>query len=177
MVLLKLFLSFFKIGLFTVGGGYAMIPFVQREAVEVNKWILKKEFIEFVALDTVTPGPIAVNMATFVGYKVNGVLGAIVATVGVVLPSLILVTIIAAFFYAFKDNPAFQALLSALKPAVIALIIISVIYLLKAKAIADVAGFLLMLIVLAGVLVFHFNPMWMVLFSAISGFLYYYFLK
>ena len=93
MLLIKLFLTFAKIGLFTVGGGYAMIPFIQKEAVEVNKWISKKDMLEIISLDTVTPGPISVKLATFIGYKVYGPLGSVVATLGVILPSLILVMI------------------------------------------------------------------------------------
>ncbi len=173
MLLLKLFAVFFKIGLFTLGGGYAMIPFIQREAVDINKWISQKDFLEITAMDTVTPGPIAVNMATFVGYKVNGVLGAIVATVGVVLPSLVLVTIIAALFYKFRDNRYVQAILKGLKPAVVALIIIALIYLLKAKAIIDIKGAIIAVLVVIGILIFKIHPMWLVGLSAIAGLILY----
>ena len=169
MILLKLFGSFFKIGLFTVGGGYAMISFVEKEAVEINKWITKKDFLEIVALDTVTPGPIAVNLATFVGYKVHGVLGAIIATVGVVLPSLILVTIIAAFFYAFRTNKIVQAILKGLKPAVIALIAVSIFSLLQGKAIFDIKGIIIALVVFIGVVIFKIHPMWLVVMAGITG--------
>lgn len=81
-----------------------MIPFIEKEAVEINKWISKSDFLEIVAIDTVTPGPLAVNLATFVGYKVSEIIGAIVATIGVILPSLILVIVIAAVFYIVRTN-------------------------------------------------------------------------
>ncbi|MBU1036882.1 chromate transporter [Patescibacteria group bacterium] len=173
MILLKLFAIFFKIGLFTVGGGYAMIPFIQKEAVEINKWLTKKDFLEIVALDAVTPGPIAVNLATFVGYKVSGIPGAIIATIGVVLPSLILVTIIATFFYAFRTNKIIQAILNGLKPAVIALIAAAIFSLLQGKAIFDIKGVIIALIVFVGVVVFKIHPMWLVILSGLAGFILY----
>lgn len=177
MVLVKLFFSFFKIGLFTVGGGYAMIPFVQKEAVDIHHWVGNAEFGEFIALDTVTPGPIAVNIATFVGYKVGGVWGSIIATVGVVLPSLIIVTIIASLFYSFRQNQIVQAVLSGLKPAVIALILVSILSLIKGKAIVDIMGVVLMIIVFITVGILKVHPIWMVLFSGFSGFIFYYLIK
>ena len=173
--MLKLFWTFFKIGLFTVGGGYSMIPFVEKEAVEINKWVDKAEFMEIVALDTTTPGPIAVNLATFVGYKVNGILGAVVATVGVVLPSLVLVTIIAALFYSFRRNRVIQAVLNGLKPAVIALLLVSILSLIKGKAIFDIWSILIALAVFIGIIFFKFHPMWLILFAGACGFLIYYF--
>lgn len=175
MALLKLFWTFFKIGLFTVGGGYSMIPFVQKEAVEVHRWISKTEFLEIVALDTTTPGPIAVNLATFVGYKVFGAVGAIVATIGVVLPSLILVTIIAALFYTFRKNKVIQAVLNGLKPAVIALLLVSILSLIKGKAIFDIWSIIIALLVFIGIVFLKFHPMWIVVFAGIVGFLIYYF--
>lgn len=174
MILFKLFLVFLKIGLFTVGGGYAMIPFIQKEAVEINKWITPKEFTEIIAVDTVTPGPIAVNLATFVGYKVSGITGAITATVGVVLPSLVLVTFIAAFFFAFKNNSVIQAILKGLKPAIIALIAIALFKLLQQKAIIDIGTGLIALFVFLGILLLNAHPIWMVMLAGLSGFLLYY---
>ena len=174
MILLKIFFVFLKIGLFTVGGGYAMIPFVQKEAVEVNGWITQKEFAEIVALDTVTPGPIAVNLATFVGYKVSGVIGAITATLGVILPSLIIVTLIAIFFSSFKNSPIVQSILKGLKPAVVALIAVAVISLIKQKAIVDIGTGVIALIVFLGVLILNVHPIWMVILAGTAGFLIYY---
>jgi len=171
--LLKLFLTFFKIGLFTVGGGYAMIPFVRKEAVEIHGWISEQMFSEIIALDTVTPGPIAVNMATFVGYKVNGIPGAIIATMGVVLPSLILVTLIAAVFYMFKENRIVQAIIKGLKPAVIALIAVAIVHLLQAKAVFDIKSAVIAVVVFVGVLVFKIHPLWLVSLSALAGYILY----
>ena len=151
-----------------------MIPFLQREAVEVNQWLTLKEFTELVAVDTVTPGPIAVNLATFIGYKVHGVLGAVIATTGVVLPSLVLVTIVAAFFFAFKQNPIIQAILKGLKPAVVALIAVAVFYLIQQKAIFDIKTGLIALIVFIGVALFHVHPALMIVLAGLAGVLFYY---
>lgn len=118
---LILFLTMAKIGLFTFGGGYAMIAIIEREIAEKKKWIEKKEFLDIIAIAESSPGPIAINTATFVGYKVGGVLGSFFATLGVVLPSFVIILIISLFFeqflaleyvgYAFKGIQACVAFL------------------------------------------------------------------
>lgn len=100
-LILNLFLTFFKIGLFTFGGGYAMISILEHEFVERKKWIESSEFYDLLAIAESTPGPIAINSATFIGYKTAGVLGSVFATLGVVLPSLIIIYLISLFFDAF----------------------------------------------------------------------------
>lgn len=95
MVYLALFYSFFKIGFFSFGGGYAMIPLIEKEIVNIHKWIPVNEFLDIIAISQLTPGPIAINAATFVGHKISGVLGSIAATVGVTAPSFIIILIIA----------------------------------------------------------------------------------
>lgn len=99
--LIKLFLTMFKIGLFTFGGGYAMIAVVEREIVEKKQWIAHEEFMDVIAIAESTPGPLAINSATYVGYKIGGVLGSVFATLGVVLPSFTIIFIISLFFDAF----------------------------------------------------------------------------
>ena len=99
--LLLLFLTMFKIGLFTFGGGYAMIAIIERELVEKKKWIENEDFIDLIAIAESTPGPLAINSATYIGYKVAGVLGSVFATLGVVLPSFIIIFVISLFFDAF----------------------------------------------------------------------------
>ncbi|WP_037281047.1 chromate transporter, partial [Ruminococcus flavefaciens] len=121
MILLKLFLSFFKIGAFTFGGGYAMIAMIQAEA-EHQGWLTKEELVDFVAMNESTPGPLAVNMATFVGSRTSGVLGGICATLGVVLPSFIIILIVAKCYEKFKSSKAVNGAMSGLKPAVIGMI-------------------------------------------------------
>ena len=100
-LLFSLFFAFFKIGLFTFGGGYAMIAVIERELIERKNWIKHEEFMDVIAIAESTPGPLAINSATFIGYKMGGVLGAIFATLGVVLPSFIIIFIISLFFDAF----------------------------------------------------------------------------
>lgn len=121
MILLKLFLSFFKIGTFTFGGGYAMIAMIQAEA-ERQGWLTKEELVDFVAMSESTPGPLAVNMATFVGSRTGGILGGICATLGVVLPSFIIILIVAKCYEKFKSSKAVNGAMSGLKPAVIGMI-------------------------------------------------------
>lgn len=122
MIYLQLFLSFFKIGLFSFGGGYAMLPLIQQEVVTSNSWLSLKEFVDVVAISQATPGPIAINSATYVGFKVANILGATVATIGVTMPSFILVLIMAKFFLKFKDNKYVSDALKGLRPAVVGLV-------------------------------------------------------
>ena len=119
--MIELFLAFLKIGAFTFGGGYAMIAMIQAEA-ERHGWLTQEELVDFVALSESTPGPLAVNMATFVGMRTGGVLGAIIATLGIVLPSFIIILIIAKFFEKYKKSKAVGGIMSGLKPAVVGMI-------------------------------------------------------
>ncbi len=121
MALIELFLAFLKIGAFTFGGGYAMIAMIQSEA-ERHGWLTQEELVDFVALSESTPGPLAVNMATFVGMRTGGILGAIIATLGIVLPSFIIILIIAKCFEKYKKSKAVGGIMSGLKPAVVGMI-------------------------------------------------------
>ncbi|MCL1793539.1 MAG: chromate transporter [Oscillospiraceae bacterium] len=121
MIYLKLFFAFFKVGLFTIGGGYAMIPLIGQELVDA--YMTMDEFIDVIAISEVTPGPFAVNAATFTGMKLLSVPGAIVCTLGVISPSLILMTLVALFFFNINQKPAVQAALFGVRPAVWALIL------------------------------------------------------
>ena len=130
-MLLKLFITFFKIGLSTFGGGYAMIPLIEREVIERQKWIDKKDFLDMLVLAQSTPGPIAVNTAVFVGYKTAGISGAIVTTLGTVLPSFIVILLLALFFAEVRENRYVDAAFRAMRPAVVALIVAPLIGLVK----------------------------------------------
>lgn len=120
---LKLFLTFFKIGAFTFGGGYAMIPIIQKEVVDKEKWLEKNDILDIVAISESTPGPIAVNMATFVGYRVSGFWGAAAATFGVVLPSFIIITVISYILGLFMEARAVQYAFWGIRGGVLALLI------------------------------------------------------
>jgi len=122
MILIKLFLEFFKIGLFTFGGGYAMIPLI-REMVIRHSWLSEDSFYNFLGICESTPGPIAVNMATYVGSTQAGFLGSVIATMGVVLPSFIIIILIATFLQKITKNNCFKNFMSGVKTVVVGLII------------------------------------------------------
>lgn len=130
MIFLELFLVFFSIGLFTFGGGYAMVPILKTEVI-TRGWMDEALFIDFISISESTPGPLAINMATFVGTELGGILGAIIATFGVMLPSMIIITLIAALFKKAIDHPLTQAALGAIKPVIMALILTTILFLLK----------------------------------------------
>ena len=122
MIFLTLFLEFFKIGLFTFGGGYAMIPLV-KEVVLKYGWLLESEFYDFLGVCESTPGPIAVNMATYIGSTQGGILGSLLATLGVVLPSFIIILLVATILKKLIKNTYFQSFLNGVKPIVVGLIL------------------------------------------------------
>lgn len=119
-MILSLFWTFFKIGAFTFGGGYAMLPLIQAEVI-AHGWLDAAEVVNFMAVSESTPGPFAVNMATFVGVRMAGIPGAIVATLGVVLPSFIIILIVAKCFQKFRDSRVVKGVMSGLRPAVVGL--------------------------------------------------------
>lgn len=122
MIFIQLFLSFLQIGAFSFGGGYAAMPLIQSQIVDLHHWLDFSEFTDLITISQMTPGPIAINSATFVGIKIAGIPGAIVATIGCVLPSCILVTIIAYFYLKYRHLRFLQNILNYLRPAVVALI-------------------------------------------------------
>lgn len=121
MIYLELFLTFLKIGAFTFGGGYAMLPLIQAEVI-AHGWMQQEAIIDFIAVSESTPGPFAVNMATYIGSETGGIFGAVCATTGVVLPSFIVILFVAKCFEKFKQNKVVKGCMSGLKPAVVGLI-------------------------------------------------------
>lgn len=121
MILWQLFTSFFKIGLFTIGGGYAMLALIQEEIIRFG-WMTPQEFVDIVGIAEMTPGPIAVNAATFIGYRVSGLAGALLATTAVVLPSLISVLIVSKFWARYKSSQGVQAVFAGIRPVVAGLV-------------------------------------------------------
>lgn len=122
MIYLQLFLSFLQVGLFSIGGGYAAMPLIQSQVVENHGWLSMSEFSDLITIAEMTPGPIAVNSATFVGIRIAGIPGAIIATVGCIFPSLIIVSVLAFVYYKYKGLSVLQSVLGSLRPAVVALI-------------------------------------------------------
>ena len=121
-LMVQLFLSFLQIGLFSIGGGYAAIPLIQSQAVDIHGWLTTSQFMDLATISEMTPGPIAVNSATFVGLKIAGLPGAIVATAGCILPSLIIVSFLAYLYRRYCQISLMQSILGSLRPAVVALI-------------------------------------------------------
>lgn len=122
MIYLQLFLSFFQIGAFSFGGGYAAMPLIQNQVVQLHPWLSQSEFTDLITISQMTPGPIAVNSATFVGTRIAGMPGALAATAGCVLPSCILVTLLAKIYLKYRNLSLLQGVLKSLRPAVIAMI-------------------------------------------------------
>lgn len=168
--LLKLFYTFCRIGGLTFGGGYAMLPMIQKEIVEKNKWATEEEVIDYYAVGQCTPGVIAVNTATFIGYKTKGILGGIVATLGVVFPSLVIIMIIAAFLQNFAEFIVVKHAFSGIRVAVVALILTSIIKLWKGS-VKNYLGIMLALgsFILGALL--KISPIYIVILAAIIGIL------
>ena len=122
MIYLQLFLSFIQIGLFSFGGGYAAMPLIQEQVTVIHPWLSMTEFTDLITISQMTPGPIAVNSATFVGIKIAGIPGAITATIGCILPSCIIVTLIARLYLKYRNMSVLQGVLNSLRPAVVAMI-------------------------------------------------------
>ena len=131
MIYLQLFLSFLQIGMFSFGGGYAAMPLIQGQVVTLHGWLTMSEFTDLITISQMTPGPIAVNSATFVGMKIAGIPGAVVATAGCILPSCIIVTILARLYLKYRNLDLLQGVLKSLRPAVVAMIASAGILILK----------------------------------------------
>lgn len=122
MILLELFWSFFQIGCFSIGGGYAAMPLIQEQVVDIHPWLTMTQFADIMTIAEMTPGPIAVNSATFVGIRMAGIPGAVIATAGCVLPSCVIVMTLAYVYYRFRGLTMVQGVLAGLRPAVVAMI-------------------------------------------------------
>lgn len=169
--LLEMFLIFARIGGFTFGGGYAMLPMLQREVVENKKWATQEELMDYYAIGQCTPGIIAVNVATFVGYKEKGFWGAVFSTLGVITPSVVIVGIIAMFISNFQDLEVVQHAFSGIRAAVVALIACSVIKLSKKSVIDAVTGVIFVSITLLSFLT-DFSPILFIIVSGVIGLCY-----
>ena len=179
MIYLELFITFFKIGAFTFGGGYAMLPLIQAE-VQQKGWMSLQDLVNFIAVSESTPGPFAVNIATYVGSETSGILGACCATIGVTLPSFVVILIIAKCLERFQNSKLVQGCLSGLKPAVVGLIAASLLSVAQTvffpsgfswavfitpTLFCSLAIFLLMLLLQWK----KFHPIWVILLSAVLG--------
>ncbi len=169
--LLNLFLIFARIGGFTFGGGYAMLPMIQKEIVENKKWATDEEIMNYYAVGQCTPGVIAVNTATFIGYKLKGIPGSIFATLGVISPSVVIITIIAAFISNFTHISAVQYALGGINVVVAVLVLNAVITLWK-KGIKNIFGFILFLLAFVLSVFTDLSPIYTIVVSIVMGILY-----
>ena len=166
--LIELFLAFARIGGLTFGGGYAMLPMLQREVVENKKWATEAELMDYYAVGQCIPGVIAVNTAVFVGNKVRGILGAIAASLGVISPSIVIIVAIAAFIQSFSELEIVQNAFAGIRVAVCVLILTAVMKLFK-KAIVDKFTFILFAIVFGLTVFVDISPIIFVIIAAIAG--------
>ena len=168
-LLLDLFCAFFRIGLFTFGGGYAMLPLLQREIVEKKKWATEEEMLDYFAVGQCTPGVIAVNTATFVGFKEKKLSGAIFATLGIVSPSLVIITVIAALLSNFAHIAAVQNAFAGIRVAVCVLILNSIVKLWKKSVVDKLTLGVFITVFLGSVLLSHVSPVVFIVAAAVLG--------
>ena len=166
--LFNLYFSFAKIGTFTIGGGLAMMPMMQFELIEKRKWITDEELIDYYAVGQSTPGIVAVNVATFVGYKQMGIVGGIFATLGMVTPSLVIIMILASLINSINDFPIIQKALKGINVAVAALLTSTIINFMK-KTIKKFTNAIFMMISFLLVFVFKLPSFWIILFALLIG--------
>ena len=170
-IYLDSFRTFFKIGIFTLGGGYAMIPLIEDEVVNRKQWVSKDEMLDLIAIAQSCPGVFAINIATFVGYKLNKTRGAIATTIGTALPSFLIILAIAMFFSQFKDNPVVAAMFRGIRPAVVALIAVPTFNLGKR---AKLNMWTIWIPVASALLIWWMgvSPIWIIIAAGISGYIY-----
>ncbi|MBU5483660.1 chromate transporter [Clostridium sp. MSJ-11] len=171
-LLFELFLSFLKIGAFSFGGGYAMLPLIEREIVNNKGWITFTEFTDIIGISQMTPGPIAINSATFVGYKIGGIWGSIFATLGVVSFSFLLISIAIHYIIKFKESKVMKASLMGMRPALIGLIIAAFLSLAK-ESYKDFKSIIISLIVAVMLLSKKIHPILVIVAAGILGIIFY----
>ena len=182
MVFLELFITFFVIGLFTIGGGYAMLSLIQTQVVNIHGWLTESAFTDIVAISQMTPGPIGINCATFVGHDVLAAggapaivcfLGSLTATVAVVLPSFIIVLILCRIYTKFSDNRIFAGVMNGLKPAVAGLIGAAAVLLITPENFIDIFSWLLFAAAFTATYFFRLNPILTIILGGVAGLIIY----
>jgi len=164
------FKTFFKIGLFTLGGGYAMIPLIEEEVVNKKHWVTKDDMLDLIAISQSCPGVFAINIAIFIGYKLKKVRGALAATAGTALPSFLIILIIAMFFHQFSDNKVVAAMFRGIRPAVVALIAVPTFNLAK-RAQLNIFTAWIPIVSAMAIWLLGVSPIWVIIAAGIGGFL------
>ena len=166
------FKTFFKIGLFTLGGGYAMIPLIEEEGVNKKQWVSKEEFVDLIAIAQSCPGVFAINISIFIGYKLKKIPGAIFTSLGTALPSFLIILAIAIFFRQFEDNPIVAAIFRGIRPAVVALIAVPTFNLAKNSNITWSTCWIPFAGALAIYLIDGFSPIYLIILAGVGGWVY-----
>jgi chromate transporter len=167
-LLAQIFMTFFKIGPVTFGGGYAMIPLIEREVVEKRGWVKTQEVTDIFAVAESVPGAIGINSATFIGYRIAGVAGAIAAMAGILLPTFFIVVLLSLFFLKVQDNPKIEAAFVAIRSTIVALIIYAAIKIGK-TAVVDKTTVALIVITVAVMYFVHIHPVLLIIFGGLIG--------
>ena len=165
------FITFFKIGMFTLGGGYAMIPIIETEVVDKHKWVTKEEFLDLIAIAQSCPGVFAANISIFIGYRLKKVPGAIITCLGTCLPSFLIILLIAMFFHRFQDNPVVASIFRGIRPAVVALIAVPTFNLAKSAGITLASCWIPIVSALA-IWLMGVSPILIILLAALGGYIY-----
>lgn len=165
------FKTFFKIGLFTFGGGYAMIPLIENEVVDKHKWLDKEEFIDIIAIAQSCPGVMAINASVFIGYKLKKLRGALCSCLGTALPSFIIILAIAMFFHQFEDNKVVAAIFRGIRPAVVALIAVPTFSMAKSAKVTFTNCWVPVVCALA-IWKFGVSPIYVILITGVCGYVY-----
>lgn len=167
-ILATLFISFFRVGLFTIGGGYAMIPLMEAEVIKTHGWMSSSEFLDIIAVAEMTPGPVSVNAATFIGYTTAGVPGSIFATLGVISPSLILLLALSRILIQVIQNPQAANFINGLRSGLIALILLAS-FTLGQSAVVDLPSALIFVALFAASILTRISPLYFIAAGAVLG--------
>ena len=165
------FKTFFKIGIFTLGGGYAMIPLIEEEVVNRHRWVSREEMLDLIAIAQSCPGVFAINIAIFIGYKLNKVRGTIATSLGTALPSFLIILIIAMFFHQFEDNKVVAAMFRGIRPAVVALIAVPTFNLGKRAQLNKFTIWIPIISALA-IWLLGVSPIWIIILAGLGGYIY-----
>jgi len=171
-VILSLYWSFFKVGLFTIGGGYAMIPLMEAEVIDTHGWLSAAEFLDIIAVAEMTPGPISINAATFIGYRMAGVAGSLITTLGVITPSLVLLLLLSKILFGLIQKPQAASFLNGLRSALVALILLAA-YSLGQAAMIDIPTIAIFILLLTASLIKQISPLYYIAAGAILGLIFF----
>jgi chromate transporter len=169
--MLELFITFAKIGLFTIGGGYAMIPLIKQTVVDEKQWATEEELMDLIAVAQSCPGVFAINISVFIGYRMKRLPGALMCAIGAALPSFLIILAIAAFFRQYRENPVVESIFRGIRPAVVALIAVPVFKMARTAKI-NIYNVWIPVVAAIGIWMLGFSPVYVILLAALGGYTY-----